>query len=165
MTDWIIGELYKKAGVERPAKFFRFPFGDKGGLKHGEIFGPYEGEGRIRKEKIQQFLKSLGYTQPGFPGVTYQYYRNAGLLEDVDWHWTYDVMEWNIGQPNAMFGIDSIEKVYARMEEDVPEGCRGLNYEGSEEIMLLHDHENTTKYFKQIIERLLEKGVVFKRVM
>jgi len=31
-TDVVIDEIYQKAGILRPVKFFRFPFGDKGGL-------------------------------------------------------------------------------------------------------------------------------------
>jgi len=161
-TDRIIDEIYRKAGVKRPARFFRFPFGDKGGLKYDEVFEPYEGEGKIRKEKIQAFLKSLGYTQPKFENITYQYYQKAGLLNDVDWYWTYDVLEWTIFTKEHVFGIDSLEKVYQRIDEDVPEGCRGLNYPNSEDIILIHDHPETARMFKPIIERLLAKGIIFK---
>jgi len=161
-TDRIIDDIYMKAGVERPAKFFRFPFGDKGGLKYDEVFESYEGEGKIRKEKIQAFLKSLGYTQPKFENVTYQYFRNAGLLDDVDWCWTYDVVEWSTFTKEHLYGIDSLEKVFERMDEDVPEGGRGLNYPDSEEIIIIHDHPETTHIFKPIIERLLAKGIIFK---
>lgn len=161
-TDLIISEIYKKAKTKRPVKFFRFPYGDKGGLKHNEVFEPYEGEGKIRKEKIQNFLRDLGYTQPKLEGITYKYYRKAGLLDDVDWHWTYDVMEWTTFQAKPLYGIDSLEKVLARMKENVPEGCRGLNYSGSEEIILVHDHEQTGEMFKPIIEWLISKGIIFK---
>lgn len=161
-ADKIIDDIYKKADIKRHTKFFRFPNGDKGGLKYEEVFEPYKGRGKIRKEKIQEFLKTLGYTQPKFENITYKYYRKAGLLKDVDWHWTYDCFEYTIYEPRHIFGIDNLEKVYARMEENVPEGCRGLNYFGSEDIILIHDMEKTTHLFKPIIERLLAKGIVFK---
>jgi len=161
-ADRIIDEIYKKASVKRPAKFFRFPFGDKGGLNYDEVLKPCEGEGKIRKEKIQAFLKSLGYTQPKFENITYQYYRKAGLLDDVDWHWTYDIVEWSTFTEEHLYGIDSLEKVFERMDEDVPEDGRGLNYPNSEEIILTHDHTETTHIFKPIIERLLAKGMIFK---
>jgi len=161
-TDRIIDEIYQKADVKRPAKFFRFPFGDKGGLNYDEVFKPYEEEGKIRKEKIQAFLRSLGYTQPKFENIKYRYYRKAGLLDDVDWCWTYDVVEWSTFSEEHLFGIDSLEKVLERMDEDVPEGGRGLNYPDSEEIIVTHDHPETTPIFKPIIERLLAKGIIFK---
>lgn len=163
-TDVIIDELYAQAGTQRPAKFFRFPYGDKGGLKHTEVFEPYEGEGKHRKVAIQAYLRELGYTQPRFAGIAYQYYHYSGLLDDVDWYWTYDCMEWSISQAMPTHGIDSIEKVYARMDEDVPEGGRGLNRSHSEEIILLHDQEETTAYFQPIIDRLLAKGIQFRRI-
>jgi len=83
-------------------------------------------------------------------------------LNDVDWYWTYDVLEWTIFTKEHVFGIDSLEKVYQRIDEDVPEGCRGLNYPNSEDIILIHDHPETARMFKPIIERLLAKGIIFK---
>jgi peptidoglycan-N-acetylglucosamine deacetylase len=162
-TDEIINGLYKKAGVRRPAKFFRFPHGDKGGLKYGEVFEPYEGEGKTRKRKIQSFLKKLGYTQPRFKGITYKYYRKAGLLKDIDWHWTYDTKDWATLKKEPPSGIDCLEKVLERMDENVPEGERGLNYPKSEEIIIAHDFVSTNYMFKSIIERLLSKGITFRK--
>ena len=160
-TDTIIEYIYQKAAVKRPAKFFRFPYGDKGGLRYAEVFEPYQGEGKIRKDGIQEFLRRLGCRQPRFMGITYEYYLNAGLLDDVDWHWTYDVMEYAIFEEEHMFGIDSLEKVFERMDEDVPEGCRGLNFSGSEDIILIHDHPESSHLFEPIVERLLAKGIQF----
>jgi len=150
-TDKIIDNLYKKAGVKRPAKFFRFPHGDKGALNNSEAFEP-----------IQKFLRKLGYTQPKFKKITYKYYR--GFLDDADWYWTYDVLEYTVFKKEyrQLYGIDSLEKVLERMDEDVPEGNRGLNYPKSEEIILIHDHPETISMFKPIIERLLAKGIIFK---
>jgi len=106
-TDEIIDKIYQKANVIRPAKFFRFPHGDKSSLKYDEIFEPHEEKGKIRKEKIQDFLKKLGYVQPKFEGITYKYYKKAGLLDDVDWYWTYDVLEYYIFEKENIFGIDN----------------------------------------------------------
>jgi peptidoglycan/xylan/chitin deacetylase (PgdA/CDA1 family) len=154
-TDKIINEIYNKAETRRPAKFFRFPYGDKGGLKGVNVFEPYEGEGKIRKEKIQEFLKELGYSQPEFKGISYKNYRKVGLLDDVDWHWTYDVEEYHL----------PLDEVLSKMDEDAPEKGRGLNSLDSEEIILIHDHEKTAKFFRPIIERLLQKGIIFRAVL
>jgi peptidoglycan-N-acetylglucosamine deacetylase len=160
-TDDFIEHAYRDAGTPRTARYFRFPYGDKGGLTHSEVFDGYSGEGVTRKHAIQEYLLSLGYTQPPM-AITYRYYQDAKLLEDADWHWTYDVMEYVMSEPEPTFGIDSIEKVFARMDEDEPEGCRGLNDSRSEEIILLHDHEETTEHFGPIVDRLLAKGIVFR---
>ena len=157
-TDKIIDELYKKAGVRRPARFFRFPFGDKGASKNTEAFEP-----------IQEFLRKLGYKQPKFKGITYKYFRRDGLANDADWYWTYDVLEYAVFNKENVhrkfFGIDNFEKVFERLDKDVPDGYGrygGLNYSQSEEIILLHDHSETTHMFRPIIERLLAKGIIFK---
>jgi peptidoglycan/xylan/chitin deacetylase (PgdA/CDA1 family) len=183
-TDALIDDIYRQAGVNRPAKYFRFPFGDKGAPDPDFSFR-YTGEALERKEAIQAFLRAEGFTQPAFEGITYAGYRSLGLLDDVDWlfegityagyrslgllddvDWlcTYDCMDWSIYSSQPQFGITSLEAVFARMEENVPDGMRGLNTPGSEEIILVHDHPETTPYFAPIIQRLLDKGIVFKAV-
>jgi peptidoglycan/xylan/chitin deacetylase (PgdA/CDA1 family) len=163
-TDALIDDVYRQAGVNRPAKYFRFPFGDKGAVRP-DFMSPHTGKALERKEAIQAFLRMEGFTQPVFEGVTYEWYRNLGWLDDVDWLWTYDCMEWSIHNPQPQHGITSLEAVFARMEETVPDGLRGLNTPGSEEIILVHDHPETTPYFTSIIQRLLDKGIVFKAVV
>jgi peptidoglycan/xylan/chitin deacetylase (PgdA/CDA1 family) len=162
MTHEVIERLYLASGIPWEKKYFRFPYGDKGGLRQYDVFSHYEGEGAERKQAIQDHLRKLGYSQPTFKGITYQYYREADLLEDVDWHWTYDVREWGLAIRDEAFGVDTLEKVFARMDEDDPEGCRGLNYPDSEEIVLMHDHVGTTHVFAIIIERLLDMGLQFR---
>ena len=161
-TDKIIDDLYQKAGVERPAKYFRFPFGDKGALTHDYVYAPVSEEGQKRKQTIQDHLRDLGYTQPPFENVTYKYYREHGFLDDVDWYWTYDTLDWSVFADEPLHGIDSLEAAYARMDEDLPEEGRGLDYPDSEEIVLIHDHEASTEIFPLLINRMVEKGLQFK---
>lgn len=163
-TDTLIEDVYRRAGVDRPAKYLRFPYGDKGAPNPDFSFR-YAGEALERKETVQMFLRAEGFTQPAFEGITYAGYRSLGLLDDADWLCTYDCMEWSIHSPQPLYGITSLEAVFARMEENVPDGMRGLNTPGSEEIILVHDHPETTPYFVPIIQRLLDKGIVFKAVL
>lgn len=161
-TDSILDRLYAEAATPRPSKVFRFPYGDKGDLNYGDETKPLTQEGKARKLAIQTHLRRLGYTQPRFEGVTYPYYREGGFLDDVDWLWTYDVMEWSVFSDQHVHGIDSFEKVLDRMEEDVPDGWRGLNDLASEEIILTHDHVASTEIFYPIIKRLQEKELIFR---
>ncbi len=161
-TDAIIDRLYEQAATPRPAKYFRFPYGDKGDLIHGDAHRSLTEEGKVRKTAIQTHLRGLGYTQPRFERLTYQYYREAGMLDDIDWLWTYDVVEWSIYSDWHLYDIDSLEKVMARMDEDVPEAGRGLNDTASEEIILTHDHLASTEIFYPIIKRLQEKELIFR---
>ena len=161
-TDQQIAEIYAQAGVEQPAKYFRFPYGDKGALTGDDPFIPAVGEGAVRKQALQAYLRELGYTQPAFPGVTYPYYRQAGLLDDLDWYWTYDVMEWSAYAEEHKWGIDSLDAILARMDEREPEAGRGLNDHPSDEIVLTHDHVENTVFFPAIIDGLLAKGLQFR---
>jgi peptidoglycan/xylan/chitin deacetylase (PgdA/CDA1 family) len=153
-TDRIIDDVYAMAGAARPARLFRFPYGDKGGQ------GLRNAAARGRKERIQGFLRSMGYAQPDFSGITYGYYRKAGYPEDADVQWTYDVMEWAIGRP--LSGIRSMEDVLRRMDRDAPERGMGLNCPGSEDIVLIHDHPGPSRVFRAVIERLIAKGICFR---
>jgi len=165
-TDKALEKVYQAAKINWQYKYFRFPYGDKGGNKNSKDYEKditYDKRGVGKKEKIQNFLRSLGYTKPKFKGITYKYYYDNGYDKDVDWYWTYDCLEYALFSSKNHFGINSIEKVFSRMDEDVPEGCRGLNYPNSEDIILLHDHEETTKYFEPILNRLLQKKIELRR--
>lgn len=161
-TDKIINDIYRKAQIERPAKFFRFPYGDKGDFKRYTLSQSYIEEGRRRKEKLQALLKSLGYTRPTFKDVTYKYLQKTCLSEDVDWDFTYDVMEWAMCTKGMPSRISSLEKVLKRIDENFPEERKGLKHSSSVEIIVIHDHHQTTYMFKPIIEKLLSKNLIFK---
>jgi peptidoglycan/xylan/chitin deacetylase (PgdA/CDA1 family) len=162
-TDELIETVYEKAGIERPAKLFRFPWGDKGGgfdVKKGGFFPRKKNLEHI--EAIQDFLKKLGYKQPKFQDINYDWFNRANLLNDVDVYLTYDTMDWVVLAKEPKFGISGLRGVLERMDEDVPEGRRGLNFAGSNEIILLHDLSETAHTFVPIMEKLLVKRLKFE---
>jgi len=159
-TDELIEAVYETAGVKRPAKVFRFPYGDKGGGKEVEKGWPEDRKDFI--QAIQDFLRKLGYKQPKFEGIKYDWFLRAGLLRDVDVSWTYDCMEYLARKKEPTFGIIGLKQVLERMDEDVPDGGRGLNFPDSNEIVLTHDHSETADMFVPIIEKLLDKGLKFE---
>jgi peptidoglycan-N-acetylglucosamine deacetylase len=161
-TEEIIEALYQQAGVLRPMKCFRFPFGDKGGLLYSDVGGAYSAPGWERKQALQHRLREWGFRQPEWKNISYRYFREGGLQEDADWYWTYDVMEWSIHAAQHSQGIDTLQKVMARMEEDMPDAGLGLNRADSAEIILMHDHSETEHDFAPLVERLLEKGLTFE---
>lgn len=169
-TDRLIDELYLQAGVKRPAKWFRFPYGDKGDKKYGRVFSWLPGSEQ-RKKDIQDILIELGYTQPKFENVTYQFMRKADLFKDRDWSWSFDIMEWSLMMDKPVQGLYSIEDVLKRMRENNPKDCRGsLWFEkkwlctDSAEIILLHDHEETSAYFYRIVNQLKDLPLIFKNI-
>lgn len=160
-TDDLLNTLHEKTGVERRHRFFRFPYGDKGGgFNSGDTLKPRTAAGDTRYHAIQRTLREMGYTHPAFDDVTYPHYR--GLLGDVDWYWTYDSHDWCPYSENPMHGIDSMAKVLARMDDDVPDDWRGLNDAASAEIVLIHDHVTPDNIFVQILDKLRAKHVTFR---
>lgn len=167
-TDMLIDELYQEAGVARPAKWFRFPYGDKGDKKYGKVLSWLPGNEQ-RRAAIQDLLKQYRYTQSDFGDVTYDFMRKAHLLTDLDWSWSFDIMEWSLMMDKPVQGIKSIEDVLKRMDENQPKDCRGTIWfekrwlcSDSAEIILLHDHEETTHYFYRIVDKLKTLPLTFK---
>ncbi len=162
VTDELIEAAYRKARTERPTKIFRFPWGDKGSGSYFRRRGFYP----IRKNPehmtaIQNFLKKLGYKQPRFEGINYDWFNEAKLMNDVDVYYTYDTMDWVVLLKKPKYGINGLDDILERMDEDVPRRGRGLNSAGSNEIILLHDLSETAHMFEPIIEKLLDKGLDF----
>jgi len=160
-THHIVDHVYEVANIDRQHRFFRFPYGDKGNGLFGDIESTPTPEGLERHTVIQSHLKSLGYTQPAWDDITYDYMRALGIFQDVDWFWTFDTLDWCPYFPESNCDYNTPKKVLARLDEDVPEAWRGINYQDSAEILLIHDHVTVDNIFQLIITRLLEKGVVF----
>ena len=146
-TDGLIDEIHKKAGVDRGIKLFRFPFLKKGAENRGFA---------------QSVLDELGYKQPCFDDINYEWYEEEGFHEDLDVVCTYDSMDWTVADGSHMFGIRDLQDLFDRMDENVPEGRRGLNFEGSNDIIMMHDDSRIKDLFKPLIERFLNKGITFE---
>lgn len=167
-TDDIIDWIYQKANVERTEKWFRFPYGDKGDLKKGFVFSWWRKSNSHRKNTIQTFLKDLGYTQPAFKNVSYNFMHNNGLFTDIDWSWSFDVMEWALLEKKPTLRLNTEEKILQRLKKERPKDCRGfLGFEkrwlasDADELLLLHDHEPTSDFFPTIIEALEKLSIQF----
>jgi peptidoglycan/xylan/chitin deacetylase (PgdA/CDA1 family) len=174
-SDAIVDAVYRDAGSERCARYFRFPFGDKGDGKGGQVFNRTLTSDPSRRAHLQSFLRELGYSQPAFDGIAYAWYRSAGLLDDVDWHWTFDLMEYetfrprSIRHPRSLFGIRKLSHVLRRIDQahpwdargEIPRQPRWLGEPASDEIVLIHDHEQTTAMFPKILDYLLRKPLRF----
>ncbi len=159
-TDRLIDECYYQAGINRGKKFFRFPFGHRGYLKRINNFDITPNE-KKHADAIQAFLGKLDYECPNIEGVKYKAYKEIINTNCHDVYWTYDVMEWVLSNKNNSIGINNINDVLRLMDIDMPDKWLGLNSQESEEIILIHDHCETTEYFEMIINHLLEKKLNF----
>lgn len=136
-TDVIINNLYKKARIKRRLNLFRFPYGDKGGKN---------------KKSIQEVLRKLNYQQPKFKGITYPYFSKFKLNKDLDVFWTFDFEEY----------INKYWKVIiAKINSKNPKFGGSLMNNGSSDIVLIHDHKETTDLFFKIIRELQRRKIKF----
>lgn len=145
-NEELLKRLYDDAGVERKYKLFRFPYGDKGGE---------------RKEALQRYLRETGFVKLRDSQITYPWYEQFGMHEDVDTFWTFDFAEWKI-RGESGFGK---EDVFRKMEDPNPVEGAPLFAENAKHILLLHAHDETEKrvpeYYKLFLEYAMEKGVRF----
>ena len=139
-TDIIINNLYKKARAKRALNIFRFPYGDKGGRN---------------KEAIQDFLRKLNYQQPKFKGVTYPYFSKFKLNKALDIFWTFDLEEY-INKDWKVI----IEKINSKN----PKFGGSLMNKNSSDIILIHDHKETTNLFFKIIKELQKRRMKFEDI-
>lgn len=137
-TDELIESLYNKAKIKRSIKVFRFPYGDKGGKN---------------KKKIREYLRLLGYKQPKFENINYLWYKLMGYHKHPDILWTFNVREYEIGKKR--YNRKTINNIY-----DLIDKSNRLD-SNSRDIILIHDHNDTTKYFNLLINRLLKRGIKF----
>lgn len=170
-TDLLIENLYEEAGVKREIKLFRFPHFDQGGEDSAQAYEDRWSKPREewtvygnekKRVKIQKYLKSLGYQQPFIKGINFKYFYDKNLLNHVDMRWTFDQMEYLLNEENAPWGLDDKKTILARMEEDDPYNGKSLNCLNTSDIILVHDQEKTTELFYEIIDKYLEKGIVFE---
>ncbi len=154
-TDFILQKIYAEAGKEI-IRTFRFPYGDKGwGSNPGETVP--SAEQKSHYEKIQKFLLASGYAQPEFPGLNNTEYLRKNFLKDVDVFWTFDCREWEYDGTEQVY-----EKILNRMDIDDPENWFGLNSGTSAEIILTHDHDETTPLFETLIMKLAAKNFEYR---
>jgi peptidoglycan-N-acetylglucosamine deacetylase len=163
-TDAVIEKLYHQAGVARPCRLFRFPYGDKGDGRNGFVFKWWLPRNLQKHAHIQGFLREMGYTHLGIDSNALPKWY-VPQKHDADTHWTFDVMEWSLTQQKPVWKLDKIEKIYDRIEKQHPRDIRGLPFwqkrwmgaKHETEIILMHDQEGLGLHFSKILAQLQQK--------
>lgn len=84
-TEAAIDDVYETAGVDRPARVFRFPYGDKGG---------------DQAAALQEVLAEREFRPPDPDCIGYDWW--ADHAGDRDWFWTVDVEDYNVDTKAAL---------------------------------------------------------------
>jgi len=147
-TEQLIEKAHFLSGVPQQYKLFRFPFLDKGG-KH--------------EHALQEFLKQEGFQQALFENITYKYYNDANLEKGIDAPWTFDACEYALFSKKSMhkYGLFTVDDFIKRLHINSPEKGFGLLYKDSNDIVLLHDFNQTHLLFEPIMDCLRKLPVEF----
>jgi len=147
-TDDLINKLYLKADKKRPAKIFRFPYGDKGTSGKVKIY--------------QEFLKNLGYSQPEFENIDDVWVNKKRIFEYYDVLWTYDSDDYKTENDYKKGKRESEETILAKMDKKFPGCMEGLSLNEYSDIVLVHDHPETKDLFIKMVDKLKSKGFEFR---
>lgn len=134
-TDRLLDAVYERAGVERPTRAFRFPYGDHGADRSDD-----------HAATLQDLLCDAGYDAPTFPGVAYDWW-DEDVRGRADWFWSFDPREYRDDHDRA--------DVVARIRDS------GRLASDSADVVLLHDHVETTDDVGAYVRALRDAGVRF----
>jgi len=144
-TEAQIDEVYRRNGVPRTQRYFRFPYGDKGGEK---------------KAEIQALLGEFGFSGPQGLAITYPWYQAHALDSDHDVFWTVDSLDYQLVNSHGAF---TLGELLGRFDNPAPDSGGTLAAGTSDEIFLIHDHPHTEAqvpgYFRTIVEKVEAYGL------
>jgi peptidoglycan/xylan/chitin deacetylase (PgdA/CDA1 family) len=142
-TDAIIDALYHAAGVKRPAKLFRFPYGDAG----------------THRRRFNRTLTTMGYVGLRIPSprLPFPFLRAIHFTSADSW-WTFDLRDWCLVDAGHGHAVRSRQDVIDRLDREMRQTSWRI---GRNHVFLVHDHVQTAELFTALVERLLEHGVTF----
>lgn len=135
-TDRIIDSLCYQAGIKRPVKLFRFP----GGF-------------RPNGNKLQSYLKKIGYARLQIKNLKINP-RYEKYFKSIDLMWTFDVEDYKTIRAGNKCPETSENGIIKRID-----GYFSSPQALHDQIILMHDHKETTKIFIKIIDCLLKKNI------
>lgn len=146
--ETVLDKLYQDAGVVRAFRPFRFPYGDKGGEN---------------KAALQNYLAEQHFDKVADQHISYAWWREHGLDNDIDTLWTFDFEEYRL-QYDPTFNQESI---WDKTRAVNPKSGAALFGENQRHILLMHSHDETEAiwpgYYHHLLDYLQENGVVFDK--
>jgi peptidoglycan/xylan/chitin deacetylase (PgdA/CDA1 family) len=183
-TDDLINDAYAQAGVKRPGKYYRFAYLDRGmgawfvepeklepvykttlthliqtGLGNNPNFFPTLQQ-IDHKDKIQNFLRDLGYTQTPFQNITLPFYAHTEMAQSIDAMFTYSTSDWAItDRHKGKFGFSNVQDL-----KNAFDSCPHMARTDSNHIILAHDQAELYDVLIDLIDHMLAQGIHFKGV-
>lgn len=146
-TDQIINQLYQQAQQTCPRKYFRYPFGTRGNIRYGSpriIFQRFD----KKIQQIEKHLQELGYRPLTIEKATRRIPEHW-MSNGTDTYWTLDIREWHHWKFRVPFSW-ILKRTHRKLS-----GRKG------NEIILMHDHDQTHSTFEEIVRIIQNKGFEF----
>jgi peptidoglycan/xylan/chitin deacetylase (PgdA/CDA1 family) len=181
-TDALIDEAYKKAGVKRPAKYFRFPHMDRGCggwvvdydallPSHRDALVQLFGGGlnvkldepssalKLKKEALQDWLRGHGFRQPDFRGVAHGWYTDTEVAQAADTMFTYSTGDWMVTARHlGKWPYKNTEELKAKIDDDPFLQAPGAH------VILAHDQDELLDVVIALVDHFAEKGFSFQKI-
>jgi len=151
LCDHLIEAAYARCGVKRPAKYYRFPYIDRGDGKKIEQIDSEHISKNNKTSILQRYLKDQGFVQP-FKGMVPSYPSDA-----ADCLYTYTARDWMLNDVHrGRQVIKTREQLIRRAEESAE-----LKNEFSSHILLLHDQDGMVDDAIALVDYFIEKNFEF----
>ncbi|MBL4804969.1 MAG: polysaccharide deacetylase family protein [Alphaproteobacteria bacterium] len=152
--DHLIDAAYARCDVDRPGKYYRFPYIDRGdGVRVERIFADGDTAEIVENNKtsiLQQYLKDQGFTQP-FKNMPAGYPSHA-----VDCLFTYTSGDWMLtDRHKGKWEYKSVEDLKRRIDEDENLQSKGPH------VLLMHDQSDIHAEACALIDYFYQQGFEF----
>lgn len=174
-TENLIERAYAKAGVEKPGRYFRFPYIDRGdgdklerrfpeileAVAQGRSLTLARSEGAVaeKREKIAAWLRVQGFIQP-YGHINHPLYRHPEIAAEPSCLFTYSTGDWMMNARHlGRYGVYGVRDLMDRIDADLWLGRADCSH-----AILVHDQEETHAATLRLIAYFLEKGFVFQPI-
>ncbi|MCB1720160.1 MAG: polysaccharide deacetylase family protein [Rhodospirillales bacterium] len=149
--DHLIEAAYARCGIERPGKYYRFPYIDRGDGRKIEQIDSANVVENNKTSILQQYLHDQGFSQP-FADMAPSYPSNA-----VDCLYTFTARDWMLNDTHrGRQSIKTREDLIARAEQD-----EKLKAADHPHILLLHDQPGVFEDVCALIDYFCKSGFEF----
>ena len=151
LCDHLIEAAYRRCGAVRPAKYYRFPYIDRGDGRKLERLEQTPWAENDRTRRLQDYLHAQGFAQPfdnmppGYP------------VQARDCLYTYTARDWMLSDKHrGRHAVKTLADLKRRAARD-----QNLQKSGHAHVILLHDQPGTGEAACALIDYLREKNMSF----
>jgi len=136
-TEQLIELAYQTAGVQRPIKIIRLPFGDKGaGVNVTTSANPNEQQ---KIDAVQAFLREHGFVPLSFDGAEP---KNQELKAYIDAYWTLDTLDYEKEFEDPLKMVAHIKQQFNQSNAKA-------------QVVLMHDFEHTHHLWEPMMNTII----------